>query len=242
MLVTQNGIQHPFLVDTGARSNLISLAWWKAIGKPPIQDITAKYRSATRHPIPILGTVRVDSSLLAGENMQCKELEFPVTKVDVNIIGLDTVLESNIKLVSLLRKPYERSLVCTVLDSKSLQEACQQLPREFPGLWTNELGCLKDFQRDSPFVWSILSSSHKWCSGEARSDIEEFSKKLKEALQQFLMQYRRSPSASGFLQASCSITGTFAMLPSPVHINQERLAQEATKSLPEELISTGHCE
>ena len=64
VLVTQNGIQHPFLVDTGARSNLISLAWWKAIGKPPIQDITAKYRSATRHPIPILGTVRVDSSLL----------------------------------------------------------------------------------------------------------------------------------------------------------------------------------
>ena len=145
VLVTQNGIQHPFLVDTGARSNLISLAWWKAIGKPPIQDIPAKYRSATRHPIPILGTVRVDFSLLAGENVECKQLEFPVTKVDVNIIGLDTVQESNIKLVSLLRKPSERSLVCTVLDSKSLQEACQQLPREFPGLWTNELGCLKDF-------------------------------------------------------------------------------------------------
>ena len=33
-----------------------------------------------------------------------------------------------------------------------------------------------------------------------------------------------------------------AMLPSSVHINQERQAQEATKSLPEELISTGHCE
>ena len=64
VLVTQNGIQHPFLVDTGAISNLISLAWWKAISKLPIQDITAKYRSATRHPIPILGTVRVDSSLL----------------------------------------------------------------------------------------------------------------------------------------------------------------------------------
>ena len=182
--------------------------------------------------------------------MECKQLEFPVTKVDVNIIGLDTVLESNIKLVSLLRKPSERSLVCTVLDSKSLQEACQQLPREFPGLWTNELGCLKDFQRDSPFVWSTLSSSHKWCSGEARSDIEEFSKKNsrkppKEALQQFLMQYRRSPSASGFLQSPSELLNNRhirAMLPSPVHINQERQAQEATKSLPEELISTGHCE
>ena len=90
--VTQNGKCHSFQVDTGARTNFMSLQRWKMIGKPSLQQTTAEYRSASGHAIPILGTVRVDSSLQTGEEtLAPKELEFTATKLNLNLIGLDTV-------------------------------------------------------------------------------------------------------------------------------------------------------
>ena len=124
------------------------------IGKPPLQQTTAEYRSASGHAIPILGTVRADSSLQTGEEtLAPKELEFTVTKLNLNLIGLDTVLESGINIDSLLHKFSNNAPVCTMSgsDHKSLQEACQQLTREFPNLWRDELGCLQDFQLEVNF-------------------------------------------------------------------------------------------
>lgn len=152
--VTQNGKCHSFQVDTGARTNFMSLQRWKAIGKPPLRQTTAEYRSASGHTIPILGTVWVDSSLQVGETtLAPKQLEFTVTKLNLNLIGLETVLENGISMDSLLHKPSRNAPVCTISgsDHKSLQEACQQLTREFPNLWKDELGCLQDFQLEVKF-------------------------------------------------------------------------------------------
>ncbi|XP_062521210.1 uncharacterized protein K02A2.6-like [Corticium candelabrum] len=152
--ISQNGKQHSYLVDTGARMNFISLARWKAIGKPPIQPTTEEYRSASGHNIPILGTTCVESSLLTGEDKEVlkKQLEFTVTKLNLNLIGLQTLLDCDISILdSLICETAQNTSVCTVSDHTSLQKACQQLTQEFPDLWKNELGCLKDFQLEVKF-------------------------------------------------------------------------------------------
>ena len=76
------------------RNNFMSLQCWKMIAKPPIQQTTAEYRSASGHMIPILGTVHMDSFFQAGEEkLAPKQPDFTVTKLNLNLIGLDSLGE-----------------------------------------------------------------------------------------------------------------------------------------------------
>ena len=141
----------PVFDHTGARTNFLSLARWKSISKPPLQLTTAEYRSASGHSMPILGTTCVDSLLQTRDETVHKQLEFTVIKLNLNLIGLDTVLESGIQLDRLLRKSTSNAPVHMISTHKSLQAACEQLTWKFPDLWKDELGCLKNFQLEIKF-------------------------------------------------------------------------------------------
>ena len=158
--ITQQGKRHLFLIDTGARTNFLSLTRWKSIGKPPLKPTTAEYRSASGHSIPILGIACVDSLLQTGDETFRKQLEFTVTKLNLNLIGLDTVLESGIQLDRLLRKSTSNAPVYMISTHKSLQAACEQLTQEFPNLWKDELGCLKNIQLKIKFKPDVTLVFH----------------------------------------------------------------------------------
>ena len=93
----------------------------------------------------------MDSLLQTGDETVHNQLEFTATKLNLNLIGLDTVLKSGIQLDSLLRKSTSNAPVHLISTHKSLQAACEQLTQEFPDLWKDELGCLKNFQLEIKF-------------------------------------------------------------------------------------------
>ncbi|XP_062513410.1 uncharacterized protein K02A2.6-like [Corticium candelabrum] len=91
---------------------------------------------------------------------------------------------------------------------------------------------------------------HPATNGAAERLVQTFKRFLKksrkspkEALQEFLMQYRRSPLASGYSPSELLNNRqirTKTLLPSPAHEAQERQAREATKSQAKELQSMVH--
>jgi len=82
---------------------------------------------------------------------------------------------------------------------------------------------------------------HPATNGAAERLVQTFKQALrkssrppKQALQEFLMQYRRTPASSGFspselLNSRQIRTRIDSLLPSPVHIAQEKLSKEALK-------------
>ena len=91
--------------------------------------------------------------------------------------------------------------------------------------------------------WNSISSSYQRGSGETCTILQTITKKLELppslALQEFLMQYRRTPLNTGFspsqlLNGRQLRTKIDSLLPSLAHISQERQATDATKSQPKE--------
>ena len=89
---------------------------------------------------------------------------------------------------------------------------------------------------------------HPATNGAAERLVQTFKQALrksslppKRALQEFLMQYRRTPTSSGYspselLNSRQLRTRLDALLPSPAHVAQGKQAREATKSQQEELV------
>ena len=93
---------------------------------------------------------------------------------------------------------------------------------------------------------------HPATNGAAKRMVQSFKQSLKKsklpprpALQEFLMQYRRTPlntvfSTSQLLNGRQLRTKIDALLPSPAHIAQEHQAREATKSQQKEQTAVQH--
>ena len=93
---------------------------------------------------------------------------------------------------------------------------------------------------------------HPATNGAAERMVQSFKQSLKKsklpprpALQEFLMQYRRTPLNTGFspsqlLNGRQLRTKIDALLPSPAHIAQEHQAREATKSQQKEQTAVQH--
>ena len=93
---------------------------------------------------------------------------------------------------------------------------------------------------------------HPATNGAAERMVQSFKHSLKKsklpprpALQEFLMQYRRTPLNTGFspsqlLNGRQLRTKIDALLPSPAHIAQEHQAREATKSQQKEQTAVQH--
>ena len=90
---------------------------------------------------------------------------------------------------------------------------------------------------------------HPSTNGAAERLVQTFKQALRKsslpprrALQEFLMQYRRTPNSTGYspselLNSRQIRTKIDALLPSPAHIAQGKQAKEATKSQQQEMVS-----
>ena len=60
-------------LDTAAGGNIMSVPMWKKIGKPELSECDVTYRSASDHPIPILGSCVTTVSYQEIGRASCRE-------------------------------------------------------------------------------------------------------------------------------------------------------------------------
>ena len=87
-------------------------------------------------------------------NLIHNHLPFNVTKSPLNLIGLRSIGKLEVSLDSIYRDlTADIHLVRTSTDMQfnQLQQKCQNIRKEFPNLFKEELGCLKDVKLDIKF-------------------------------------------------------------------------------------------
>ncbi len=143
-----------FDIDTGACDNFISKKNWERIGKPALSKCLVRYQSASKHPLPVIGTFKAATSLphSSGPTQPGSDIQFVVTE-ELNLLGRDALGSLPISLDALMGKP---SQVHTVAEVKAestlpLQKSCEQIADEFTELFKPELGCVKGVELDIKF-------------------------------------------------------------------------------------------
>ena len=161
-----SGQQFSFEVDTGAGDNFCSIDVWTKLGKPALTPTTSRCEVANGQPLLTLGTFEVAVSLLEkGSTTRTENIPFTVSKVSrLNLLGRDAIVRLCINLQALLGVPSvlpstegsngAKAVLPILKDLKpdvALQEACKRVCQDFPDLFKQELGCLKDFQLEIQF-------------------------------------------------------------------------------------------
>ena len=141
--VKMNNQHVTFEVDTGSRDSFCSKDVWEKIGKPSLMPPVCDYVSLTEETLPVVGTftTKVETEEPPSEAM----ISFNVCEYNCNLLGRKATRELNIDLNDLL-KTRSVSAVMEVSPDSALQEACKKVCAEFPELFKEELGCLKDFE------------------------------------------------------------------------------------------------
>ena len=144
---------HPvkFEVDTGSGDSFIGKDAWREMGQPSLSEPRRQYKSASQHPLPVLGilTKTADQGDVA--------LEFNVTKQPrLNLLGRRAIQQLGLSVDALLGlKHSENEEVNNVFDhlkpDTALQQRCKVVCDEFPDLFKPELGKLKDFELEVCF-------------------------------------------------------------------------------------------
>ena len=138
-----------FEVDTGAGENFISADVWKSIGEPHLRPVRNRFESASKHPLPVIGTFTTDVTCSNSTSQQ--NIQFVVTKVPhLNLLGRSAISKLNISVDNLLGTNRIHSVRNNETD-QSLQKACKQICQEFPSLFEPGLGTLKDYELDIKF-------------------------------------------------------------------------------------------
>jgi transposase InsO family protein len=146
------GHSHVFEIDTGTNGNFVTKEFWERIGKPKLQKPEWRYSSASKHEMPIMGTF-IGATMLPGTKMK-RDIKYIVSKVQgLNLLGRTASDKLGISLDKAREdaKQQINAVFDDLLPDKDLQDACRKLCNEFPDLWKNELGCLKDFELDVKF-------------------------------------------------------------------------------------------
>ena len=155
--ITIEGLECQVELDTGTGGNFISTKVWEQLGRPALQDVTARYESASKHAMPVLGKF-VAKAKSPDSGQECN-VPFIVSSVPkLNLLGRDAIAAMKISLdriVNTLQQPEDgESSVYSIKNlqpDKSLQKACQELCDEFPDIFKPELGCLKNFELEVQF-------------------------------------------------------------------------------------------
>ena len=148
---TINNRKFPFLVDTGASCNLLSRSTWKKIGTPRLQkDETHPLISASNDVIPTTGTTDLTVTVKTEDGHTLSQL-LPITVTDEHdILGTNAI---NSLQLTILNNPVKVHVdnILTVRSDQHLHQSCLQICKEFPDLWKQELGRLKDYQLEVKF-------------------------------------------------------------------------------------------
>ena len=129
--------------------------------QPPLQESKKRYESASGHSLPVLGVFQPKSVYVNGENkeMCAKNINFVVTELpQLNLLGRNVIVQlgvlidnlwyfENVSFVSKRDSPVLQSMEADT----SLQIAGKQMCQDFPDVFKQELGCLKDVELDVKF-------------------------------------------------------------------------------------------
>ena len=102
-----NGHLVSFEIDTGAGENFVSSDVWKLLGKPALCPSYGRYESATKHPLPVLGSIQATATVnSSGSDVTTQgehPLQFVVTDVPrLNLLGRDAIRQLQISVDALL--------------------------------------------------------------------------------------------------------------------------------------------
>ena len=163
---------HQFSIelDTATTGNFVSLPVWRQLGKPPLNSVSHRYVTASKHDLPVLGTFMGHTkSPVTGKQ---SSIPFIVTKIpNLNLLGRTAIQELGISVDSALglnsieshSKSESAVPHSTTSDDPygSLQRDCHALCDVFPDLFKEELGSLKDFELEVKFKSDAKPVFHK---------------------------------------------------------------------------------
>ena len=134
---------------TDASCNLLSRSTWKKIGTPRLQkDETCPLISASNDVIPTIGTTDLKVTYVTTEDGHTHSQVHAFTVTDeLDILGTNAI---NSLQLTILNNPVKVHVdtILTVRRDQHLQQSCLQICKEFPDLWKQKLGRLKDYQLD----------------------------------------------------------------------------------------------
>lgn len=158
-------------LDTATSGNFVSLPVWKQLGKPKLAEVTHKYESASQHNMPVLGTF--NARTIDPKSGNESSVSYIVTKIpDLNLLGRNAIQALGISVDNALGiksiNNQDKSAIVKVQHSATLdqtyaalQRDCRTICDEFPDLFKDELGCLKDFELDVKFKSDAKPVFHK---------------------------------------------------------------------------------
>ena len=126
----------------------MSRSTWKRIGTRRLQKYeTRPLISASNDVIPNTGTTDLKVTVeLEDGHIHSQVLPFTVTD-ELDTLGTNAI---NSLQLTILNNPVKVLVqvdnILTVWSDQHLQQSCQQICKEFPDLWKQELGLLKDYQ------------------------------------------------------------------------------------------------
>ena len=159
--ITIQDRQFTIELDTATTGNFISLPVWRQLGKPKLDDVGHRYESASKHDLPVLGTFIGDTK--DPKTGKQSSIPYIVTKIpDLNLLGRNAIqalgisVDNALKLRSIESQDMSEGVKASHPATSnttyaSLQRDCQKLCEQFPDLFKDELGCLKDFELDVKF-------------------------------------------------------------------------------------------
>ena len=148
-------------LDTGACDNFITEKVWCKLGKPVLSTTTTNYESASKHSIEVIGQCQLDTTTVEGNKIS---LNFVVSQVpNLNLLGRGAIKILGISVDNMLNQQVTTTRKITDPESadKELQQSCEQLCKQFPELFNNDLGCLKDYELEIKFKTDAKPVFHK---------------------------------------------------------------------------------
>ena len=156
-----NESTHQMELDTGTTGNFISENIWRELGTPQLGKPSCQFKSATNHDLPLKGVFTALTS--NPETGSQADIEFTVTEMpELNILGQKAIHDLNISLDKVLKSALSIKVIKdSEHDYKVLEEKCKVLCEEFPDLFKDELGCLKDVELEVKFKDDAKPIFHK---------------------------------------------------------------------------------
>ena len=144
-----NDVPVTFDVDTGAADNFVCKDEWERLGRPALETVDTTYESASNHNLPILGSFQARSS--TGTRTH-PSLRFVVADVAaLNLLGRDAIHHLQISVDEVMGRGKVNAINHCRQPDNQLQRSCEQMCREFPDLFSPDLGKLKDFELEIKF-------------------------------------------------------------------------------------------
>ena len=142
-IISLDGRQIIFEIDTGDGDSFLSKSCWIKIGRPALQTTEKVYTSASGHKLPVLGVYKAKSVAVVHNNESShdgKQIGFLVTDIpQLNLLGRDAIATLSTSLDDMIHgKQCSLPLCKSVYQwAESLQSACKQKCNEFPDVFSD---------------------------------------------------------------------------------------------------------